>query len=574
MLGIRPALFPAAHRVTRAAVAGTGDGPSVPWWQSGVLYQVYLRSFADSDGDGTGDLPGVIERLDYLRWLGVDGIWLSPLTRSPNADWGYDVSDYLEVDPELGTLDDVDRLIAEAGDRHIRVVMDLIPNHTSDRHPWFLDARSSPEAAHRQWYVWADPRPDGGRPNNWVSSFGGPAWTLDDASGQYYLHNHLVEQPDLNWWNDEVRDEFDRIMDHWLGRGIAGFRIDVCNVIIKDALLRDNPPATESDPLDVQLFGQRPVYSANRPEVHDVIRRWRELADRRPGTVLLGETPVEPVSSLAAYYGTGRDELHLAFNFPFITSPLEAPSLRGIVEDVEQDLPPVAWPVWTGSNHDMSRFATRWADGDDDKIKVALVMLLSLRGTPVLYQGDEIGLGDTEVPRERLRDPLGVLYWPAYAGRDAMRTPMPWRNAPGGGFTGPAVEPWLPFGDLAACNVEDQRDEPGSALRLVRDLIALRRETPALQSGPYRTLELEGAGGAHAWAWSRGDRIVVMAAMGADVAALEGCHGRVLIGTDRQRDGEAVEGELRVAGWEAVVVEREGSTATGQAPTGRGVSPD
>jgi alpha-glucosidase len=524
----------------------------VPWWQSGVLYQVYLRSFADSDGDGVGDLRGVVDRLDYLQWLGVDGVWLSPFTCSPNADWGYDVSDYLAVDPVLGTSDELDRLVAEAGRRGLKVVMDLVPNHTSEQHPWFVDARSSRDAAHRDWYVWADPSPDGGPPNNWVSSFAGPAWTLDATTGQYYLHNHLSEQPDLNWWNEEVRLEFDRIIEYWLDRGMAGFRIDVCNIIIKDALLRDNPPATESDPLDVQLFGQRPVYNGNRPEVHEVIRRWRKLADRRPGTLLMGETPVEPVRSLAAYYGNGRDELHLAFNFPFINSPLEAAAMRSIVEDAEAFLPAGAWPVWTGSNHDMSRFATRWAGGDAARARVAVVMLLTLRGTPVLYDGDEIGLGDTDVPGDRLRDPLGVRYWPAYAGRDAMRTPMPWRDVPGGGFTEPGVEPWLPFGDIGACNVEDQRGDPGSMLTLVRDLLALRRDAPALQTGSYRTLEAPTG----AWAWSRGDRFVVVATMDAGAAQLDGLSGRVRLGTDRRRDGEEVDGLLRLGGWEAVVVER------------------
>ena len=262
-----------------------GAGPSTegwPWWRTGVLYQIYPRSFADSDGDGIGDLGGIIDHLDHLQWLGVDGIWLSPVTVSPNADWGYDVSDYRAIQPDLGTSEDLDRLIAEARSRGIRVLMDLVPNHTSDRHPWFLESRSATDAPRRSWYVWADPKADGSAPNNWVSSFGGPAWTLDPRTGQYYLHNHLDEQPDLNWWDDEVRREFDDILTYWLDRGVAGFRIDVCNIIIKDALLRDNPPATDSDPPDVRLFGQRPVYNGNRPEVHDVIRRWRQLADRLP----------------------------------------------------------------------------------------------------------------------------------------------------------------------------------------------------------------------------------------------------------------------------------------------------
>jgi len=533
--------------------------PESPWWQHGVLYQVYVRSFADSDGDGVGDLGGVIDRLDHLRWLGVDGVWLSPITRSPNADWGYDVSDYVAIEPTLGTPGDLDRLMDEARRLGLQVVMDLVPNHTSDQHPWFVESRSSRRSARRDWYVWADPGPDGGPPNNWVSSFGGPAWTLDEATGQYYLHNHLSQQPDLNWWNEEVRREFDGIITTWLDRGVAGFRIDVCNVIIKDARLRDNPPATQDDPLDVQLFGQRPVFNANRPEVHDVIRRWRRLADRHPGTLLMGETPVEPVSALAAYYGDGHDELDLAMDFPFISAPLEAPAMRSIVGDLESALPDGAWPVWTGSNHDMSRLATRWAGGDAAKVRVALVLLLCLRGTPVLYQGDEIGLPDTDVPQDRLRDPLGVAYYPAYAGRDGMRTPMPWRDAPGGGFTAPGVEPWLPSGDLARCNVEDQRADPGSVLHLVRDLLALRRRTPELHGGSYTPLAVEGPG----WAWRRGDHHTVAVGMGDGTTVLEGVVGRVLVGTDRGRDGETVDGRLSLHGWEAVVV---GPGPTGSTP--------
>lgn len=525
--------------------------PAAPWWQAGVLYQIYLRSFRDSNGDGVGDLGGVIDRLDYLQWLGVDGIWLSPVTVSPNADWGYDVADYLAVDPELGDSEDVDRLISEARRRDMRVLMDLVPNHTSDRHPWFVDARSSRSSAHRDWYVWADPKPDGSPPNNWVSSFGGSAWTLDPTTGQYYLHNHLREQPDLNWWNDEVRESFDGILAHWLDRGVSGFRIDVCNIIVKDALLRDNPPARDTDPFDVQLFGQRPVYSGNRPEVHDVIGRWRRLADEYPGSVLVGETPVPEIETLASYYGTGQDELHLAFNFPFINSALEAGALRAIVEATEAALPAGSWPAWTGSNHDMSRFASRWAGGDRAKARVALVMLVCLRGTPVLYQGDEIGLVDVDVPHDQMRDPLGIAYWPAYAGRDAMRTPMPWRDSPGGGFTHPGVPPWLPLGDPSTGNVEDQRRDPTSMLRLARDLIALRRATPELQTGSYRSLEATPG----TWAWCRGGRIAIAVNMTDADAAVGGITGTVRLGTDRRRDGERVAGSVRLGSWEAVVVE-------------------
>ncbi len=535
-------------------VADGHDDPGDPWWKTGVLYQIYPRSFADSNGDGTGDIPGIIDHLDHLQWLGVDGIWVSPVTVSPNADWGYDVGDYLAIEPDLGTSDDLDRLIAEAGRRHIRVLMDLVPNHTSDQHPWFVESRSSPGSPKRDWYVWADPKPDGSPPNNWVSGFGGPAWTLDPTTGQYYLHNHLVEQPDLNWWDDEVRDAFDAVMTHWLDRGVAGFRIDVCNVIIKDAELRDNPPSTEDDPFDVQLFGQRPVYNGNRPEVHDVLRRWRQLADRYPDSLLVGETPVPEIESLAKFYGTGQDELHLAFNFPFINADLDAEAMRAIVEATEAALPAGAWPVWTGSNHDMFRLATRWAGGDPDRARVALMILLCLRGTPVLYQGDEIGLVDVDVPHDRIRDPLGVLYWPAYNGRDATRTPMQWEDAPGGGFTEAGVEPWLPLGDTAAHNVADQRQDPDSILTLTRALIALRHGSPDLRSGSYRSLPATPG----TWAWRRGDGTVVVANMTEGTGVVEQVSGTVRLATRPARTGSNIAGTLTLEGWEAVVVALDG----------------
>lgn len=265
----------------------TIPGAAVPWWRNGILYQIYVRSFADSDGDGVGDLRGAIDKLDYLSWIGVDGIWLSPITPSPNADFGYDVADYCSVEPEYGSHADLDELVASANSRGIQVLVDLVPNHTSDHHAWFVDSRSSIDSEHRNYYVWVDPKPDGSPPNNWVGCFGGPAWTLDETTGQYYLHNFLPEQPDLNWWCPDVRSAFDDILRFWWNRGIAGFRIDVCNMIVKDALLRDNPPATEDDPFIMQMFGQRPVYTSNRPEVHDVLKHWRQLADgydpaRRP----------------------------------------------------------------------------------------------------------------------------------------------------------------------------------------------------------------------------------------------------------------------------------------------------
>ncbi len=520
------------------------------WWKDGVHYQVYPRSFADANGDGVGDLRGVIEHLDHLAWLGIDGVWLSPITLSPNADWGYDVSDYTAVQPELGTLADVDELIAKAAARDLKIILDFVPNHTSIEHPWFAESRSSRESPKRDWFVWADPEPDGAPPNNWVSTFGGPAWTLDDATGQYYLHNFTPAQPDLNWWNDDVRDAFDRILRFWFDRGVAGFRIDVAHMIVKDRELRDNPPVTDGDHWMDQLRGQRPVYNQCRPEVHDVLRRWRRLADSYdPPRVLIGETFVFDVPTMASFYGSG-DELHLAFNIPLLHAPFEAAALRAVVEATEAEVPAGCGPAWAAGNHDVSRYPTRWCDGDPDRARCALLMTLTLRGPAFIYYGDELGLPDTDVPRDRLLDPVGIRFHP-FAGRDPSRGPMPWSAAPGHGFSSdPAVEPWLPHGDAAAGNVADQRGDPDSMLALCRDLIGLRAAVPDLRVGAYETLPA----GDGLWSWRRGDRIVVALNLADAGARLDGVTGIIRIGTRRVRDGERVDGVLTLGPWEGAIV--------------------
>jgi alpha-glucosidase len=449
------------------------SGPQ-PWWQRAVLYQVYVRSFADSDDDGVGDLRGITERLEYLHWLGVDALWLSPVTVSPDKDWGYDVADFTGVQPVFGGMPAFDELVATAGERGIKVIVDLVPNHTSDLHPWFEEARSSRDAAKRDWYIWADPKLDGSPPNNWRSAFGGgPAWTLDGRTGQYYMHNFLPQQPDLNWWNEDVRAAFDDIIRFWLDRGVAGFRIDVAHGIVKDRDLRDNPDPAIS------------TYNANREDVHDVFRRWRTLVDQyEGGRVLLGETWVLELDRLARFYGSGDDELHLAFNFPFTFSALDAESLRSVVEATEAALPQQAWPVWMLSNHDIARFPTRMAGGDERKARAALFLLLTLRGTPVLYYGDELGMPQADVPSERQRD---------MAGRDGARTPLPWN--------GTWRDPWLPLtADVAP--VARQREDNASFLSYCRGLIAQRRANPDLVGGAYETLAApEGI-----WAFRRGER--------------------------------------------------------------------
>ncbi len=517
------------------------------WWRDAVVYQIYPRSFGDSNGDGIGDLNGIAEHLDHLEWLGVDTLWLNPVMASPNTDFGYDVADYCDVQPEYGTLDDFDRLVKEAGSRGIRVMNDLVPNHTSDQHRWFNDARSSRDAEHRDWYVWADPKEDG-PPNNWLSEFGGDAWTLDETTGQYYLHLFLPTQPDLNWWNDGVKDAFDDVLRFWFDRGVAGFRLDVCHAIVKDRDLRDNPPSTDEDPVQVRVFGQRRVYSANRPEVHDVLKRWREVCrNYDPERLLLGETYVWDFEALTAFYGKKDDEIQLAFNIPFVHARFDAERLKRIVENVEKKFPKHAWPVWTGSNHDAKRFASRWCDGDDRKIRCALMMLLTLRGTPVLYYGDEIGLPDVELTQEQLRDPVGIRFWPAYPGRDGGRTPMQWNRDAGAGFTTLKAQPWLPIGDNAACNVEEQKIDPRSVLHLTRDLIALRKTF--LSERYSRSTSPDGT-----WVYRRGKHVIALNMTDEEVK-ISRLRGVVRISTTRERDGQEFSGGLSLEPWEGIVVD-------------------
>jgi alpha-glucosidase len=522
------------------------------WWRDGVLYQIYPRSYLDTNADGIGDLRGIIERLDHLQWLGVEGIWIDPVMPSPNTDWGYDVADYCDVDPALGTLADAEELISEAARRGIHVVMDLVPNHTSDQHRWFVDARSSRDSQYRDYYVWRDPAPGGGPPNNWNNAFNPsePSWTFDEATGQYYLNSFLPTQPDLNWWNPAVRDEFDNVLRFWFDRGVAGFRIDVVHMIVKDEQLRDNPPSEPDDHWFVRLRGQRQIHNACQPGTHDVLRRWRKIADEYdPPRVLIGETHVHDFDLLASFYGDG-DELNLAFNFLMIHASLDAPELRAIVEGTEAALPAGGWPVWTLGNHDNDRFPTRWAGGDPVKTRCALVMLMGLRGTPFLYYGDEIGMPQTPIPMDRIVDPVGITF-NGHFGRDGERTPMHWTSAAGGGFSQPGVEPWLPYGDAAATNVEDQKPDPDSVLSLTRDLIGLRDAIPELRNGAYRSVPTDAEG---VWVWERGERVVVACNLSDSDATVEGVRGTIRIATDRSRDNEAVDGSVVLAPWQAVIV--------------------
>ena len=534
----------ASQAVAQAVPSSHIDPQS--WWRDAVIYQIYPRSFADTNGDGVGDIPGVISKLDYLQWLGVDAIWLTPLYPSPNHDFGYDVSDYYSINPQFGTMHDFERLVDEAHRRGIRIVMDIVPNHTSVDHAWFQDSRSSRTAAHRDWYVWADPAPDGGPPNNWVDHTGRPAWEWDDHTKQYYLHNFLTSQPDLNWWNPQVRAEFDRILRFWYDRGVDGFRIDAAQAIIKDQLLRDNPPIDGTDPPDARARGQKYVYNINRPELHEVLRQFRAVADEYdPPRMLYGETSVPTVPELASFYGRD-DEIHIGLNMPYMLSDLNAGALQTVVDSTQAILPRDAWPSWTLSNTEVPRFPTRWAGNDDALSRVALLMHLTMRGTPFLYYGDEIAMPDVDVPPAMQRDEMAAP--PVRDSRDPERTPMQWNHSPHGGFTS-APTAWLPVGDVAATNVADQQADHTSILNLTHDLIQVRRSSQDLRRGAQTTLPSP----KDTWVFRRGKSTLVAINLGT-ADALIPATGTIAISSGRDRDGEAATGQLRLRPSEGVVV--------------------
>ena len=469
---------PALHPAQRGASV---SNQQFLWWRDGLIYQIYPRSFADSNGDGVGDLPGIISKLDYLQWLGVDAIWLSPIYPSPMADFGYDVSNYHDIDPVFGTLADFDRLLSEAHTRSIRLVMDMVMNHTSDQHPWFVESRSSRDNARRDLYIWRDAK-QGREPNNWESVFGGKAWQYDEATGQYYLHLFVPEQPDVNWRNPQVKTALFDECKFWLERGVDGFRLDVAHMPIKAEGLPDNP-------LKFGLRGydrQDHSHHTNQPETHAIWQDFRQLLDAYPERMAVGEVEVKGAED---YYGDKQNELHLVFNFGMLNRSWDARHFYDIVANWEKRLPEHAWPCWVLNNHDNSRSISRYAAGSATiaRAKVAATLLLTLRGTPFLYYGEELGLREGKIPRNEILDPPGKKYWPLYKGRDGCRTPMPWSAAPQAGFT--TGQPWLRINpDFQTVNVESERADPKSLLNYYRSLIELRRASPALTRGSYRPL--------------------------------------------------------------------------------------
>lgn len=524
---------------------------SEPWWRHGVIYQICPLSFQDSNADGYGDLPGIRARLDYLAWLGVDAVWLSPIYPSPLADFGYDVAEYTDVAAVLGDLAEFDALLTEAHARDIRIILDFVPNHTSDRHPWFLESRAGRDSARRDWYLWRDPGPDGGPPNNWLSVFGGSGWERDDATGQYYYHAFLKEQPDLNWRNPAVRAAMHAALRFWLDRGVDGFRLDAIWHLIKDEQFRDNPPNPAYLPSQPPFFSLLPLYSTDRPEVHELLAGLRRLIDAYPDRLLIGEIYL-PIERLMAYYGKDLSGLHLPFNFLLIQAPWRAHRLAALIEEYEAALPDGGWPNWVLGNHDKPRIATRVGT---PQTAIAAMLLLTLRGTPTLYYGDEIGMHDVAIPADAVRD-LWERNRPGVGhGRDPARTPMQWDSTAHAGFT--AAVPWLPLADdFAQRNVERERANPSSLLHLYRALIALRRTEPALLAGRYDPVVVSGETLAYRRLHGDSALLVALNLGGATQRLLlpSGIQGRVLISTRLDRSGDRVSAVLTLRADEGVIV--------------------
>jgi alpha-glucosidase len=459
--------------------------PERSWWQYGVLYEVYPRSFQDANGDGIGDLQGILQRLDYLAGLGIKGVWIAPFYPSPMADFGYDIADYCNVDPMFGNLTDFDQLLRAIHERGLKLILDFVPNHTSDQHPWFVESRSSVNNPKRDWYLWHDPAPDGGPPNNWLSNFGGSGWTQDGS--QYYYHSFLRQQPDVNWRNPELREAMFKVLRFWLERGVDGFRVDVMWMMIKDDQFRDNPvnPASTPDsPASVRLL---PVYNTNRPEVHAIVAEMRAVLESYGDRLLIGEIYL-PFHQLTTYYGRDLDGAQLPFNFHLMQCAWNANAIAAVIKEYEAALPAGAWPNWVMGNHDQPRIATRIGCAE---ARIAAMLLLTLRGTPMMYYGEEIGMTDVAIPAAEVQDPAEKNEPGKGMGRDPERTPMQWDSSRSAGFT--SGKPWLRLAaDSASVNVATLSSQSDSMLSLYRGLIGLRNANTALNSGGVEKVASDG----------------------------------------------------------------------------------
>lgn len=512
------------------------------WWQSAVIYEVYPRSFQDSNGDGVGDLGGILERLDYLVQLGVDAIWVAPMYRSPMADFGYDVADYCSVDPIFGTMQDFDRLLEEAHRRGLKLILDFVPNHTSDQHPWFLESRSSRESPKRGWYLWRD------EPNNWMSNFGGSGWEWDERTKQYYYHSFLKEQPDLNWRNADVRTAMFDALRFWLDKGVDGFRVDVMWLMVKDDQFRDNPVNPEYGP--GQSSGHRflTVYNANRPEVHAVVAEMRATIDRYPERVIIGEIYL-PMKDMMTYYGQDLNGANLPFNFLLMQSAWNAQSVAEVVSNYMGALPLGAWANWVLGNHDQPRIASRVGVA---QARMAAVLLFTLPGTLTLYYGEEIGMTDGLIRADEVRDPAEKRQPGIGMGRDPERTPMAWDGSDGAGFTD--GRPWLPIGaDHRRANVEAEEGDAASTLHLYRGLIALRRARRVLVDGVLGSVSASGT----LLRYERvgeGERFLILLNFGHSPIEVDTEAGIVVAGTHSGRVNERVNSVVELQDSEGLVI--------------------
>ncbi len=451
------------------------------WWQSGVVYQIYPRSFYDSNCDGIGDLQGIIQKIDYLHALGIKAIWISPIFPSPMADFGYDISDYEAIHPIFGSMKDFDMLLEEVHARGMKLLLDFVPNHTSDKHPWFIESRSSKDNPRRDWYMWYDALPDGSAPNNWLSVFGGSAWEWDHNTQQYYYHGFLKEQPDLNWRNPQVQEAMLNAMRFWLDKGVDGFRVDVAWHMIKDAQLRDNPPNPDYLQWQPTYDTLLPLFSTDQPEVHAIMESMRQLTDEYEERVLIAEIYL-PIRQLMLYYGTDLNGAHLPFNFQLISLPWKADVIARAITAYESALPHGGWPNWVLGNHDRSRIASRIGE---QQARIAALLLLTLRGTPTMYYGDELGLQDVAIPKHEIVDPQGLNMPDKDLSRDPFRTPMQWNNSPYAGFS--IVKPWLRVSnDFQSRNTEAQERSASSILNLYKEVLRLRKDSTSLSAGSYR----------------------------------------------------------------------------------------
>jgi len=523
------------------------------WWQTGIVYQVYPRSFQDSNNDGIGDLKGIRQRLDYLQWLGITAIWISPIYPSPMADFGYDISDYTGIHQLFGTMNDFDELLRDAHVRNIKIILDLVPNHTSNKHPWFLESRASKTNPKRNWYIWKDAKPDGSIPNNWLSVFGGSAWEWDEATGQYYYHAFLKEQPDLNWRNPEVQEEMLDVMRFWLEKGVDGFRVDVMWHMIKDEQLRDNPVNPDYQSHMASYEQLLPVYSTDQPEVHDIVHKMRRLLDSYKDRMMIGEIYL-PIHKLVTYYGVDNKGAHLPFNFMLLSLPWDARRIASAVAEYEGALPHNAWPNWVLGNHDQPRITSRIGL---QQAKVAAMMLLTLRGTPTIYYGDEIGMTDVPVPFNEVQDPQGLNMPDKNLSRDPSRTPMQWNNSDYAGFS--TAKPWLRISsNYKRLNLEAQKGDPFSTLNFYRQLVQLRRSEPSLTHGDYKPVYADQQAFAYVRQAQNEKAFLVVLNLSHRPCYLtlqQPVDGTIISCTSPELNGQKVNERIQLSGDEAMIVE-------------------